>query len=269
MPCYNEEDRFAIGRFNDFIADNREIAFLFVDDGSTDNTAAILRKICADTPDQCDMLRLEKNSGKAEAVRRGFVQALGKSYDILGYWDADLATPLDTIPLLRAVFSERPGVEMVCGSRVVMMGHNVHRKPTRHYLSRCFATFASIVLRLKIYDTQCGAKLFRATPTIRKVFEKPFISQWIFDVEMIARWMSMRGNLGDYDPHQCIYEHPLPTWHDVDGSKVRAGHFVKAAIELYRVYRSYRPSRSGSLGSRKDRGRVSEGLYAMGITSRP
>jgi len=243
VPCYNEEDRLAVGRFNDFIAGNREIAFLFVDDGSTDNTADILRQICADTPDRCEVLRLEKNSGKAEAVRRGFLQALAKPYELIGYWDADLATPLTAIPLLRSVFLEKPSVEIVCGSRVMMMGRDIHRKPVRHYLGRCFATFASIVLRLKIYDTQCGAKLFRNTPTVRKVFEEPFISRWIFDVEMIARWMSTRGDLSVHDPNQCIYEYPLPVWHDVGGSKVRAGHFVKAAIELYRVYRRYSPSR--------------------------
>ena len=189
---------------------------------------------------------VRENSGKAEAVRRGFMHGLAKPYDFLGYWDADLATPLDAIPLLQLVFSERPRVEIVCGSRVMLMGRDIQRKAARHYLGRCFATFASIVLRLKIYDTQCGAKLFRATPTLRKIFEKPFVSQWIFDVELIARWMSWRGDLGVHDPNQCIYEYPLPVWHDIGGSKVRTGDFVKAGVELYHIYRRYRPTASRS-----------------------
>ena len=241
MPCYNEEDRLFVDRFNEFIAGNRDFAFLFVDDGSTDHTADILRKICAYASDRCEVLRLEKNSGKAEAVRRGFMHGLAKSYDFLGYWDADLATPLTAIPLLQSVFSEKTEVEIVCGSRVMMMGRDICRKPVRHYLGRCFATCASIVLKLRIYDTQCGAKLFRATPTIRKVFEEPFVSQWIFDVEVIARWMSLRGDLSVHDPYRCIYEYPLPVWHDIGSSKVRAGDFAKAAIELYHIYRRYRP----------------------------
>ena len=252
MPCYNEEKRISVGRFNDFIASHPEFALVLVDDGSTDKTADVLQKICDDAQDQCEVLRLEKNSGKAEAVRQGFVHGLAKQYGFIGYWDADLATPLDAIPLLQSVFSERPRVEIVCGSRVMLMGRDIQRKATRHYLGRCFATFASIVLGLKIYDTQCGAKLFRTTPTLRKVFETPFVSQWIFDVEVLARWMSLRGYLNTHAPNECIYEYPLPVWHDIAGSKVRPGDFAKAAIELYHIHRHYRPTASVSPASHKD-----------------
>lgn len=252
VPCYNEEHRISVDRFKEFITGNGETGFLLVDDGSTDNTADVLGKICTAAPGRCEVLRLEQNSGKAEAVRRGFMHGLAKPYDLIGYWDADLATPLDAIPLLRSVFMDRPRVEIVCGSRVMLMGRDIQRKATRHYLGRCFATFASIVLGLKIYDTQCGAKLFRATPTLRSVFETPFVSQWIFDVEVLARWMNLRGNLNTHDLNQCIYEYPLPVWHDIAGSKVRPGDFAKAAIELYHIHRRYRPAACASPGTHQE-----------------
>ncbi len=139
----------------------------------------------------------------------------------MGYWDADLATPLAAIRTFCSILDFRPDIDMVFGARVCLHGRAVTRKPIRHYLGRAFATAASLALGVHFYDTQCGAKLFRATPEVKAFFEKPFRSRWIFDVEIVARAIAARRGTGRPAIEQAIYEFPLHEWNDVAGSKLR------------------------------------------------
>ena len=82
-----------------------------------------------------------------------------------------------------------PDVEIVIGSRVQMLGRDTRHNWRRHYLGRVAATAVSVMLRLRVYDTQCGAKLFRAGATVGRVFLQPFLTRWIFDVEILSRWL--------------------------------------------------------------------------------
>src|SRR3954447_18744212 len=97
VPCFNEEQRLAADAFRAFRVDGHRVDFCFVDDGSTDNTIGVLNALRESDPSRFSVLRLQKNSGKAEAVRRGMLEAAGGSADVVGFWDADLATPLSEL----------------------------------------------------------------------------------------------------------------------------------------------------------------------------
>jgi glycosyltransferase involved in cell wall biosynthesis len=238
VPCYNEARRLVPEAFRAFAQAWGHGRFLFVDDGSTDDTFAVLAKLKATFPESFDVLRLPSNAGKAEAVRQGFLQALRTDPEYVGFWDSDLATPLEAIPLFESVFRDRPQTEVVLGARVKLLGRDVRRTAVRHYLGRAFATAVAVVSGLEVYDSQCGAKLFRATSTVRSVFATPFQSRWIFDVEILVRFVRLKQPQAPLDIGACLYELPLPVWRDVPGSKLRPKDFGRALLDLVRIYRA-------------------------------
>lgn len=239
VPCYNEAQRLDVGSFRQFLSKSEDVRLIFVDDGSYDGTYQVLETVRAGFEEKLDILRGERNRGKAEAVRLGILRALDEFRpEIVGFWDADLATPLQSVQQLREVLETRPEFEMVFGARIKLLGRHVERLLVRHYLGRIFATFVSNLLGMPIYDTQCGAKLFRVNPFTPQIFREPFISKWVFDVEILARYLAFFNR----DPKQLekvIYEYPLETWTDVAGSKIRAKDFFVAFWDLFRIRQQY------------------------------
>jgi hypothetical protein len=151
---------------------------------------------------------------------------------MVGYWDADLATPLESIASFVALLRGRPELVLVMGSRVALLGRQIRRRYARHLLGRAFATAASLVLQLPVYDTQCGAKLFRVTPETAALFSQPFRTRWIFDVEILARMVVATRNGASRAAQDSIYEYPLEQWQDVQGSRLKLRDFATAALDL-------------------------------------
>jgi hypothetical protein len=180
---------------------------------------------------------LDRNCGKAEAVRRGVLHALATRPQFVGYWDADLATPLEVIPDFRGVLERRDDIQLVIGTRISLLGRQIQRQRLRCLLGRIFARVASRVLRLPVYDTQCGAKLFRVNDQVAAAFAAPFLTSWIFDVEILARLLTGRADAEGVS--RAIYEFPLDRWRDVPGSKLKPRHFVQAVGEMARIYWCY------------------------------
>lgn len=237
VPCYDEAARLDCQAFRNFSLPDHRVEFLFVDDGSRDATLAVLQGLAAEDPVRFSFLALAQNSGKAEAVRQGMLAAMDRKPDLTGFWDADLATPLDELPGFLEVFGNRLEIAMVFGARVRLLGRSISRRASRHYVGRVGATLISSSLGLAVYDTQCGAKLFRATGDLRDVFSRPFRSRWIFDVEIIARFVKRWGR---EVAARSIYELPITRWHDVKGSKVKGRDFLRALRDLWKIHRAYR-----------------------------
>ena len=233
VPCYNEAARLPMEAFDRFLGSYPRVGFLLVNDGSSDDTLQVLQAIAARHRDGVvEVLDLGSNRGKAEAVRLGLLRALQRGSTFVGFWDADLATPLEAIIDFRGLLFDRPTLDWIIGARVKLLGRRIDRQALRHYLGRVFATAASLTLGIAVYDTQCGAKLFRRNPVLEAVLQEPFGSRWVFDVELIGRYLTAWRQQGEAAPEERIFEFPLHSWQDVRGSKVKPADFFRAFLEL-------------------------------------
>jgi len=237
VPCHNEASRLDPAAFLGFASRHPDVRLVFVDDGSSDGTGAILERMRASAPDVVRTVALSPRRGKAEAVRVGMLAGLEQHPRLVGFFDADLATPLAAIDDFLTVLRLRPAVEFVLGSRVMLMGRDVRRKTTRHYLGRAFATAASHALDLPVYDTQCGAKILRVTAGTASLLATPFRSSWAFDVELIARYLRLPVMPGEPARRDRLYELVLPAWHDKAGSKLRWHDFARALVDVVQIWR--------------------------------
>lgn len=234
VPCYNEALRLQSREFGKLASENLNLHFIFVNDGSTDETERRLLDLSHSNPVQIHFISLERNCGKAEAVRRGFLKAFGMDCVYIGFWDADLATPLRMISRFCELL-ESPGTAIAIGARVRLLGRRIKRRGMRHFMGRLFANCASVVLKVAIYDTQCGAKIFKDSDELRIVFGSPFWVKWIFDVEIIARFILTRKFMDLPPIEESCVEYPLEEWADVSGSKLRSIDFVIASLELLKI----------------------------------
>jgi len=239
IPCYNEATRLDSKAFLAAVRELPGLQFLFVDDGSSDGTDYVLDQLTSYDPSRLHWLKLGRNQGKAEAVRQGLLRAFSMSADLVGFLDADLATPIAELPAMAAAFEDED-VLVVLASRVAMLGREIERSAWRHYAGRVFATLASLSLGLRVYDTQCGAKLFRNTEPVRRVFDQEFISPWAFDVEILARLQRLERERRIPPVTRVVVEVPLRRWTAVRGSKIGLGHSIRATTQLLRMWWRYR-----------------------------
>lgn len=239
VPCYNEANRLAVTAFTSFLVTHPHITVVFVNDGSTDSTIATLECIQQQVGTrQVKILPLLQNGGKAEAIRQGMHLVMSGSFQtqhqpsLIGYMDADLATPLVEIQRLIDIALRREDVTLVVGSRMTLKGHQVVRTPMRKILGRVFATAVSLTLGIGLRDTQCGAKIFRNGEYLRTLFGERFSDRWLFDIEILTR---LRASYAAE-----VYECPLEEWRDVGGSRLRMRDFMVAPWKLCKLTYHYR-----------------------------
>src|SRR6201999_2134360 len=152
---------------------------LVVDDGSTDDTAALGEKWARPHPEgRVD--REERNRGKGYSVRNGMLRAAG---EIVMFTDADLSSPIEEAERLFGAIGE--GADIAIGSRWLIGRRIVHKQPLyRRVFGRCFNALTRTIMRLPFADTQCGFKAFRREAA-KLVFGLQRIERWGFDPEIL------------------------------------------------------------------------------------
>lgn len=234
IPCFNEERRWHREYWID-LAGLPDVHWLFVNDGSSDRTAAILEELRHLA--NVDVLNLHRNTGKGEATRAGMLRGLNvglSEFAHVGFMDADGAFSRGDVEATCKKSKELSmvaDIDAVWSSRVALAGRDIQRSPARHYVGRVVATLLSVGADPLPYDTQAGLKIFRVSSDLRACLTNPFETRWLFEVELLARWKKMTGR------SMRIWEEPLEFWKDVGGSKITGRESARIVRELWHVKR--------------------------------
>ncbi|MDQ1287342.1 MAG: glycosyltransferase [Actinomycetota bacterium] len=205
IPAYNEEIRIlpTVGAIATHMSSRGEPWELIVaDDGSSDTTVALLSGLRFPN---MRVLTTDRNGGKGSAVRRGIAAASG---EYILFADADQSTPIEQFDHMFTRMREE-GLDLLVGSRAAHGARVSGKSILRRVLSRGLRTFVRVLFDIRVRDTQCGFKLFRAE-TAREIFARQVIDGFSFDLEII------------YLCHRLgfkVDEIPVE-WIDAPGSKV-------------------------------------------------
>jgi dolichyl-phosphate beta-glucosyltransferase len=210
IPAHNEAARILrtlCSVVSYLTGEHRTFEVIVVDDGSLDETAAIVNQFARHHL-SVRLIRLPTCSGKGAAVRHGMQAARGRRQL---FTDADGATPIQELPRLEQALEA--GAEIAIGSRSLASRRpdfTVDARWHRSVLGSCFNLIVRFGGISGIADTQCGFKLFERT-VAADLFSVSCINGYGFDLELlyIARQRGYR-----------IMEVPV-NWADQAGSKVR------------------------------------------------
>lgn len=225
IPCFNEAARIDCFAFLKFATEQNRVILYFINDGSTDDTGEVLKRLYQQSNGKILYYQLESNVGKGEAIRQGILLALEHQPDFIGYLDADLSTPLSEFKRLVDLGIQKEA-DVVFGSRIKTANTNIKRSVLRHYIGRFIATIIDTHFRFGIYDTQCGAKVFKVT-SLLQVMQQPFLTSWFFDVEVFCRLRNMKK--------LNWHEEPLLIWDNKSQSKLNIFSFPLVCKELFRL----------------------------------
>ncbi len=208
IPAFNEERRLpdTLARLAEYLHSRSELLpaeVVVVDDGSTDQTAALVRGLPSTQELAVRLEALGSNRGKGAAVRRGLRVSRGRWVLIS---DADLASPIEELPKLQAA-----GADLAVGSRALRRELIARRQPlARDVLGRCFNALLRALRLSTLRDTQCGFKLLRGD-LARRLAGELTLDGFAFDVELLARASRLGAE---------VAEVPV-RWYHVEESRVR------------------------------------------------
>ncbi|MGA9352122.1 MAG: dolichyl-phosphate beta-glucosyltransferase [Terriglobales bacterium] len=182
IPAYNESSRIrpTLDEVLRYVEERKwDAEILVVDDGSRDDTAAIVREYSR-THSQIALVENPGNRGKGYSVRNGMLRASG---DICLFTDADLSSPITEAPKLFDAIAA--GADIAIGSRWLRSDLQTERQPLyRQLFGRIYNLVLRIFLRLNFVDTQCGFKAFRREAA-QRIFPLQRVEGWGFDPEIL------------------------------------------------------------------------------------
>ncbi len=244
IPCYNESSRLNLKSFVDHAAQNKHNILCFVNDGSSDATRETLAEIKALEHENVHIFNLEENCGKAKAVQQGALYLYNQtSVKTIGFIDADLSTDFQNYADLLWTMKTNKNLKVIYGSRATTSENEIRRDRIRSIISAIIRTIIFFITRLKIQDTQCGAKVFDRA-LIPTLFKEEFQTRWLFDVEILLR-LKKKVTLKYF--RKIFLEKPLMRWVHMDGSKLGMKDALSIPASLLTIgwiYNIYRPIRS-------------------------
>ncbi len=155
------------------------VEFLVVNDGSTDETAAIVRRMAEKNP-AVHLLENPGNRGKGYSVRNGMLHARG---EVLLFSDADFSSPIEEAEKLFSAIEQ--GADIAIGSRWLRAELQTRKQPVyRQIYGRLYNFALRLVLGLNFKDTQCGFKAFSRSAA-NTIFPLQNVERWGFDPELL------------------------------------------------------------------------------------
>lgn len=230
IPCYNEANRWNIEYWNK-LSKIKRLRLVFVNDGSFDQTSELIQQFVSRSS-HC-ALNLERNVGKAEAVRNGFNYAFEFKPLAVGFLDADEAFSFEEVERQINCYlrlnSGQCESQSVWSSRVQLAGRKLKRDLSRHYLARILVTLLAVRLGFSIYDPQSGLKIYPNSKELQRCFEDEFRTRWFVDLEIYMRWRNVTNEWMN------VWEEPVHEWRDVQGSKINGREYLRICRDVLRL----------------------------------
>jgi dolichyl-phosphate beta-glucosyltransferase len=154
----------------------RKYEIILVDDGSAPNQQLVSTEV----PSSVCIFRVDKNTGKGNAVKQGMLIAKG---DCRIFTDIDLPYNLSAIPYAYKLIT-MDGFDFVAGDRTLRHSEYHAELPfSRKLASRFFSKCVTLLVIGGIFDSQCGFKAFSGT-LASQLFPLVTIKRFSFDVEI-------------------------------------------------------------------------------------
>jgi dolichyl-phosphate beta-glucosyltransferase len=171
LPIYNEEENMTLVAPL-LIQEFPQTEIILVNDGSKDNTLAILQKY----ESKVGIVTYAQNMGKGYAIKRGVEEATG---DIIVFCDADLPFGIKSIAEMINRLKTNPNLDIAIAEKI---------QPKEGFCYHCakmaVKKIIALLTGLRFKDTQAGLKGFKKE-TAKKIFAKTFINRFAIDIEVL------------------------------------------------------------------------------------